>query len=234
MTDTSSFDWIINHRAARPSGPGLHCIIPDVFARYFLVPWTIGIMDNFPFDDYPASNWATADLNKQHAIERELGIFFRKDIDHLYREISRQELATRFDLPYTADTPALIKRSSGLAGMPDLFHRKIEHLLHQLPGRNELYLYVHDEAKYGFDNGAGSDDELLALDAIPDYLAFQDDTDWDTDSCLFPQDHAWCICTLEYFPHLFFCCSDDVFDSLAIADGPELFATHYDVPVGRQ
>ncbi len=114
------FDWINNYQKNKNKLHGLNDVVPNLFNRYLLIPFTNGIIDNFPFDDYPAHIDTISNLNKQHSIEKSFGIFLNKNSDNVYREITLKEISEKFKVQYCVDTANLIKPTTGIVPLIEI------------------------------------------------------------------------------------------------------------------
>ncbi|MEZ5059191.1 MAG: hypothetical protein R2879_19320, partial [Saprospiraceae bacterium] len=61
------FNWIKEHFSNRKENSWNHIsdIVPNVFDEYYLIHWKVGIVDNFPFDEYPEQNETIEQTNKR-------------------------------------------------------------------------------------------------------------------------------------------------------------------------
>jgi hypothetical protein len=225
-----AFDWIEANKTGQPPCSNLSGLIPDVFDKYFLVPWITGIIDSFPFAEYPENNYKLADLNKQIRLQHEAGIFLNTDTEYLYRETTLRELAERFRVPYGADTAELIKSTPGISTLYTATMRMLSGLLHALPHDSELHLHVEFDDYCRWENG-NYEEWNQVQNTLTDaslYFSFRNETGWDTTSCLFPENRTWCLCTIEGFSHFILCCNASAYKSLQALDGLETFEVRYD------
>ncbi len=116
-----TYNWLTDFLAVRKrtSPLSLRFIIPGVFKRYFLLHHNYGIIDNFPFDEYPEDKSNAEDLNKRHEIEHQYDLFLRNNrhSESLYRPISLKELAVRFQTEYGVDLIEHIKNTPGISSL---------------------------------------------------------------------------------------------------------------------
>ena len=143
MTDfNDTFRWITDFLKDKKTHSGLKDLIPDCFDKYVLIPWTIGIIKDFPFDDYPENKNTINNLNKQHSIERQFGIFLNTATEENYSETTLKEIAERFSVNYSADTIYSIKSTPGTSLLPSATKRKLTELLSRLKDNKNLNLYI--------------------------------------------------------------------------------------------
>ena len=109
------FDWINQFlRGQNKVNKGLRLsnIIPDRFDAYFLVHWKTGIIDNFPFEDYPETHKTLADTNKRIRIERDFDLFLNEE-DTPFRPTTLKEIAIKFNQNYDYELLKRIKQTPG-------------------------------------------------------------------------------------------------------------------------
>lgn len=223
-----TFNWIKDFLKDKKIHRGLKDLIPDIFDTYLLIPWTVGIIDNFPFADYPDNKDTIESLNKQHAIEREFGIFMNDNKETKYRETTLKEIAERIKVQYCAYTECLIKSTPGTSPLLTATTRKFKELLNLLQNNTALGLYIEDHFpfKAGYANWKFDEKNIVAT--VADYLTFQQDAGWDSTSYLFPNNLKWCLCTVEDFQHFIFCCDNSTYQSLQDIKNLETFEVGYD------
>ncbi len=200
-------------------------IIPDSYSKVILIPWAVGIIDDFPFDEYPADKSTIENINKQHQIERQFELFLNNDTEAKYRISSLKELARRFQIEYSIETDSLIKQTPGVTRLLSQTKKNLNHLLHLLAKEKKLNLYIQDNDRY---KAAMSDWSLATENTIfefKDYILFQEKTSWDSTSYLFPEDRMWCLGSIEDYQNFILYCNDDVLSGLAELDGLEYFET---------
>ena len=221
------FDWINNYQKNKNKLHDLNDVLPNLFDRYLLIPFTNGIIDNFPFDDYPSNKDTISNLNKQHSIEKSFGIFLNKNSDNVYREITLKEISEKFKVQYCVDTANLIKPTPGIVPLIEISKQKLIQLLTHLPIPQQLCLFIEDNYRFEavFDNWKFNR-ENSKID-LSDYFWFQDKTSWDSCSYLFPNTLNWCLSTLEDYPHLIFCCDNSTLEIIAKMNNLETFDLDY-------
>jgi hypothetical protein len=207
--------------------------VPDIFDDYFLLPWNYGIIENFPFNDYPETNSSISDLNKQISIKRHFDLFL-KDIYHddsvekLFKKISLKEIALRFNVSYTADLIKKVKSTPGLSPLPLLTKQTIKKLIESIHQHSNLYLFVADYERYSVvleEDLPISDENLITEISL--YIKFQDKTAFDSTSYLFSSERNWCLITVEDLDHFILCAGNQIVDRLNLAKDFELFKINY-------
>ena len=205
-------------------------IIPRVFERYFLIHENYGIIDEFPFDDYPESNTTIEDLNRRHELERHYELFLRDSgyRESLYRPLSLRELATRFHTEYSVDMLENIKDTPGIWPLRKRTLEKIESFILIIKKQDPLCLYVSDYYRFNHDDRINDDMQTKEKNEVKDvsyYIDFQLRSNIDSCSYLFPKKHSWCLATFEDFPHFIFGCDTMTTEELTLVEGLEYFET---------
>jgi hypothetical protein len=214
-------------------------IIPVIFDCYFIIHKNYGIIDEFPFDEYPENNTDLGDLNKRHEIERYFELFLRdsKDRESLYRPLSLKELAVRFNTEYHVDMFEKIKDTPGIWPLRKKTFEKIASLLFRIKKQDPLCFYINDYYRFNFDVHHSEDKQTMEkseLEYIPDYIEFQWKSNFDSCSYLFPKDHLWCLATFEDLSDFIFACDDKTAEELSNVEGLEYFkiSRDYESPNG--
>jgi hypothetical protein len=231
----NAYKWLTDFYATfKVRSPlSIEFIIPRVFERYFLIHENYGIIDEFPFDDYPANNAKIEDLNKRHELERYYEIFLRdsKDRESLYRPITLKELAARFHADYSVDMLENIKDTPGIWPLREKTSERIEHLINIVKKQDPLYLYVSDYYRFNLDHRINEDMQMKEKNELKDvseYIDFQFRSNKDSCSYLFPYGHSWCLATFEDFPHFIFGCDSTTAEKLSLVNELEYFETTQD------
>jgi hypothetical protein len=228
-----TFKWLKDFLKDKQIHTGLKDLVPDIFDKYLIIPWTVGIIDDFPFADYPDNKDTIENLNKQHAIEREFGIFLNKETETRYREITLKELAKRFDVAYCADTDYLIKQTPGISPLLKATKHKLTELLTRLKIGKELKLYIEDNFRFQAAHDDWRFHEENIIKDISNYITFQVETGWDSTSYLFSEDLKWCFCTVEDFDHFIFCSDNSTYATVQEIKNLETFEISYDFVLNR-
>lgn len=186
----------------------VNTVLPPVFERYFVVGNAYGIIDNFPFDEYPLDTDSLESLNKRHNIERSFNLFLNYESEELYRQVSIKELAQRFGVEYSMHTLEYISATPGIS---ILYNRSLD-VLSRLVSTlvtSPCYLYVEDIDRYGIEPYKG----FAFKNDIPNadyYLRFVKEVGTDFCSYLFPRGHNWCLASYEDVDKLILACNFDI------------------------
>lgn len=219
------FDWLKKYFENRTDNPRVNVseVIPDEFDSYFLMHWNVGIVDNFPFDEYPSENESIEDINGRIRIERAFKLFLNPEEDELFRECDLKEISELFDTEYTYRTLNKIKKTPAVK----ILHEKSMHSListiDNLSQNQQLNLYVEDFYKYP--NHELPKQEMENVSAHQ-YIEFQKSLFFNYWTYLFPNDRSWCITTAEDFP-MFLCVRIELTESLEEYVNMELFKIDY-------
>ncbi len=193
------FSWIKNYKNNENIN-ALIDIIPDLFAQYYLIHWKIGIMDDFPFEKYPSNNITIEENNKRIKIEREFGLFLNPQKSNRYKEISLDELSQKLNLEKSIvflkdlnDNPAIITLENQTINC-------LQKGLNDIVDSQNLHLYINNiEDIYWEENYKQENNNI----SISEYINFQSETNFDTNSFLFPDNLSWCLITSEDLPLIF-------------------------------
>jgi len=216
------YNWLENYKPQPVNGAlAVETVFPPVFERYFVVEHAYGIIDDFPFDDYPEDTDSIDNLNKRHNIERAFNLFLNYESEPLYRPISIKELAKKFGVEYSRRTLELIRPTAGISV---LYHRSLDILLrlvnHLLTAPS--YLYIEDVYRYGMESYKG----FTLKNEIPDaehYMHFIKEAGTDFCSYLFPRGHNWCLASHEDVDKLTLACNNDIAEAVLTVEELEFF-----------
>lgn len=219
------FNWIKVHFSNRQENSWNHIsdIVPKVFDEYYLIHWKVGIVDNFPFDEYPEQNETIEQTNKRIKIEREFGLFHTPDKDKLYREISLKQISETFEKPYDYKLLNRIKQTPAVEIHGKQSKIALKTSLIKLANGQLLNLFVEDIYRHPIDENPKQ--ELTGID-VEKYLELQEDFYYDYCTYLFPDDLSWCLTTSEDLP-MFFCTKKEVKSNFQIDFGLETFEIEY-------
>jgi hypothetical protein len=223
----NNFSWISGYVEYGKAFKGVKDLLPDVFSQYFLIPWAVGIIDSFPFTEYPDNKDTIESLNKQHDIEKSFGVFLNHDIKTQYRKTSLKEIAERFNVEYCADTLYLINETPGICLLHKPTEQGVMKLIWQLQKGQCLNLYVEDDYRFRSIDGQWRYSKENVQISVSDYITYHENTSWDSTCYLFPDNRDWCLCTLEDYPHFIFCCNNLNSISLGTVIGMEMFDIEY-------
>ncbi|HEY1869747.1 MAG TPA: hypothetical protein VGG71_01745, partial [Chitinophagaceae bacterium] len=175
------YKWLTDFLSVRErtSPLSLEYIIPGVFERYFFLHFNYGIIDDFPFDDYPEGKTDISDINKRVEIERRYGLFLRSrwsesmlkpvtmeelkmglypdQEQRLYRAITLKELAATF---HTAHSVEMLYEMKDTPGIAPLIKRTLENVgkfIQHVQNEDSLCLYVVDYYRFSFGEQIGED-----------------------------------------------------------------------------
>jgi len=227
----NKFDWISDFVKNLKAVHSINDFIPNLFDRYFLIPWAVGIIDRFPFTDYPNNKGTIENLNKQQSIERDFGIFLMDNNERQYRKVTLKEIAQRFQVQYCADTANLVKATPGISPLLGATVQTLKELILHLQNDQILNLYVEDDFRFQAVHETWKYNKENVKIAAADYLSYQQDTAWDSTSYLFPVSKDWCLCTLENYHHFIFCCDNSSYKYFEALTSIEAFEVDYNFQI---
>jgi hypothetical protein len=219
------FNWIKEHFSTRQENSWNHIsdIVPNIFDEYYLIHWKVGIVDNFPFDDYPEQNETIQQTNKRIKIEREFGLFLNPDKDKLFREISLKEISETFKKPYDYKLLNRIKQTPAVEILEKPSKTALKASLIKLANGQLLNLFVEDIYRHPIEEKHIQ--EQTEID-VEKYLENAEDFYYDYCTYLFPDDLSWCFTTSEDLP-MFLCIKKEVKGKFQYDFGLETFEIEY-------
>ena len=227
-----TFNWIKDFwKNKTDDTSSIHGIIPDVFANYYVINWNYGIIDNFPFDDYPVDPDNIRDINEQVSINRQFGVLLKSvfkdaELEKLYRQTTIEEIATKFNVPHAIDTVNKIIHTPGISRLPTVTKNNLSKSI-QLISNDGLYLYHHDSGRFD-ELGDWKFKMENSIEKPADYIYFLEQTGFDSTSYLFDSNHSWCLATIEDFNYFIFCADNETADKLKLIPELEAFKVKSD------
>ncbi len=120
--------------------------IPKQFESKYIIHWSVGIINDFPFDRYPLNNITFKDMNERVKIEQEFNILLKEE--KRYKSISIIDLASRFNIPCSHKTVDLIPETPGVTLLEDLTLLKLKQSLKRLSENSKLNLLIYNFEDY--------------------------------------------------------------------------------------
>jgi len=198
-------------------------VIPNEFDEYFLLHWNVGIVDNFPFDEYPEKNETIEETNERIKIERDFDLFLNKDEDKLFRITNLKELSEKFKTEHSYLTLNKIKKTPAVKILEEISVKNLRLLVERMSNNQTLNLYVEDFYRYPDHDIPKQEIENIT---IKQYFDFQKDLFFDYSTYLFPDDMSWCIATAEDLP-MFLCIKSELREKLNQNEDLEMFEIQY-------
>jgi len=226
-----AFNWIAGFHKAGHGFRYFKDLLPDVFERYFVLPKAAGIIDDFPFTEYPAGKDSIENLNRQHEIERRFGLFLNNDAENKYRAVSLKELAERFNVTYGANTVQHIGQTPGITILYEQTKASLHAIIALLSGTEALRLFIQGHSRYEGSLPEWGVKPDHTMESPADYIHFQELTFWDSTSYLFTESLNWVVCTLEDYDHLILGINQALYTNLLKLEGLELFEIRLNDPI---
>ncbi len=176
--------------------------IPEHFESKFIIHWDYGIIEDFPFDNYPLQNESLDDINKRVKIEQEFNVLLKDKAEKLYKPISIKDLANRFNVHFSHQTTKLIPETPGTSFLDNLSLSKLKESLKNLSRNSQLNLLIYNSEDYNYHTDLKK--EYINID-LEKYFEIQDMFCFDLETCLFSDNLDWCITTAEEAPILLGC-----------------------------
>ena len=220
------FDWIKQFFDVKKENDEWNSIsdfIPNEFDTYFLIHWNVGIVENFPFENYPEENITIEEINKRIKIEREYNLFFNPKEDELFKKTTLKEIADKFNLKYSYNLLNQIKETPAIKVFEESSIKNLEFGISQIAKNEKVNMYVEDIFRYPIDEKPKQEIENLSIE---DYFKWQEVFYFDYCTYLFPDNRKWCITTSEDLP-MFICCKSEIVSEVKNTFNLELFTVDY-------
>ncbi len=199
---SGKFNWIKSFFQQRTSFrlESVEDIIPNIFNHYFEIHFNVGIIDNFPFSEFPANDFTIEAINKKIEINKKFNLFLNQNDESLFRLTSIKELSEMFDLPYHRN---LLREFENYTGIKILFeesYKNIDKSVQNLSAKNEIHLFIKDlKYRWNSDDIEQENSNMIASK----YIEYQRYFNFDFCTYLFSDDIEWCLITFEDFPVIF-------------------------------
>jgi hypothetical protein len=207
MLPIKDFDWIRKFRSRRPAISTIADLIPRDFEKYIIIPWSVGVIEGFPFHEYPNDTDTIEKLNKRHAIEREFGLFLSEIDEGRYKEMSYQEMSSHFDVGGTDNGVLSIGDNPGISYLFLATSEKISKILNVIGCDERFFLFIEDNFRFSEHLSNWTQQEENSQVSVADYLECLRLSNWDMSSFLFSQAKRWCLCTVEDYPQFLLGCN---------------------------
>jgi hypothetical protein len=234
------FSWLRQYPATGTDAgiPTPDTFLPRIFDQYFLIGWNWGIIENFPFDEFPEASITIAQINERVSILRRFGLFLCDDAAHLYTPVSIKALAERFQVPYSINTLNHIKKTPGITGLSGRTAETLLQLVTALAAHEPLFLYLADDSSsfLTWEPHFGTENQIQQAS---DYIRFLELSGFDETAYLFPQNKDWCLVTIEGYEHIILAINRNKTAALQLAGNLEYFETGHqlrcsEMPSGRR
>jgi hypothetical protein len=203
MTHTDKLElrkWLTDHidwnTASRPLL--LKNFFPTDFDNYLAILWTPGIIDNFPFNEIVVPPDTIEQTNKNIEIWGNFNVL-NEGKDNVYRPTTFKEISERFDLTYDRNIIYNIDWSTrGITTLLSKTRTILNRIINSLRNNDTLNLYVEDYWRWtSVYSLLPIDKEVTYNVTVEEFMKFMDDTFFDANAYLFPDDKSWCLINLE-------------------------------------
>ena len=189
---TDHIDW---NTASRPLL--LKNFFPSDYDNYLAILWTPGIIDNFPFTEIIVPPDTIEQTNKNIEIWRTFNVLNDAE-DDIYRPTTFKEISKKFNMHY--DRNIIHKVDYSTRGLTTLLSRTkitLERIIKSL-SNNTLNLFVEDYWRWTTVYSLlPVDKDVTYKVSEEEFMKFMDDTFYDANAYLFPDDKSWCLINLE-------------------------------------
>lgn len=222
-----NFNWIkkfYEHREEGGTWISVSDIIPNEFDDYFLIHWNVGIIEKFPFEDFPEKNESIEETNKRIRVEREFGLFLNPNEDELFEQTTLKRIADKFKVNYDYNILNNIKQTPAIKILANPSKQNLRAMLEKLSKNENLNFFVEDIFRYPVDDKPKQEIENISID---EYFKWQEDFYFDYCTYFFPDDKSWCLTTAEDLP-MFLCTKRETTKGIKTEIRMEIFKVGYD------
>lgn len=180
-----SMNWTKNNGALKVLD-----FIPD-FDYYIGISWKVGIVENFPFEDFIKDAKSQLDIKNNRQIWHKFPQVF-DDSDEGFSEISTQQLFKKFKVPYHdyKNDHKLPWNTRAIKILENKIVENLTFLLDEIPESEELILYWEDYYRFDIDG----DTFQISKD---EFITELQKTGFDATMYLYPMSKKWCLINLE-------------------------------------
>jgi len=207
------FQWIKNHFENRKEvyeWNSLNDIIPNIFDDYFLIHWKVGIIEDFPFEDYPEQNETIEQINKRIKIERNFDLFLNPDKENLFKEVNLNYISKKFNTQLNYKILNNIKETPAV----EILHKKsvkaLATSIKKISEHQSLNLFIEDAYRFPFEKEPKQEYNGISIE---EYIELQENLSFDYSTYLFPDNLDWCLTTSEDLP-MFLCIKKEILEKI--------------------
>jgi hypothetical protein len=225
------FQWIsdfLRHPKQYSGWESLSDIIPNDFDDYFLIHWNVGIVESYPFEEYPDQLDSIEEINLAIKIDKEHNLYLNPKENLLFKQTTLKNIALIFKEKLEYNLLNKIKKTPAIKTLDALSIDNLKKMVYELSKGEKLNLFVlEDSRNYRFsENNKEEPKQLMSDISVDEYFYWQEWFDFDYYTYLFPENKQWCITTSEDLP-LFLCINKELTDRTISECNLELFRVEH-------
>ena len=161
------------------------------FDHYIGIVWKIGIIRNFPFKSFISEATTVDEINNNVNIWNTYPQIYQNS-ENGFTEINRKKLFKMFNIQYHEykNDFNLPWNSRAIRVLQRKIVEDLSILIDEINQKNELFLYWEDYYRFGIE------DNLFKI-TKDEYLHKLEETRFDVNFYLFPENRNWCLVNLE-------------------------------------
>jgi hypothetical protein len=162
------------------------------FDNYVGLTWKVGIIENFPFEDFIASAKSQAEIKNNRLIWNNFPQTFDEDSETGFIEIRTEELFRKFKIPYHdyKNDGKLPWNTRAIKVLESKITESLSLILNKIPENENLTLYWEDYYRYNIE------DNLFKV-SKEEFIKEIQNTGFDASMYLYPTSKNWCLVNLE-------------------------------------
>jgi len=162
------------------------------FDNYFGLTWKIGIIENFPFNDFINNAKSEAEIKNNREIWNCHPQAFDEESEIGFVEISTKEAFIKFQIPYHdyKNDGKLPWNTRAIRILESKILESLSLILEKIPENENLIMYWEDYYRYNIE------DNLFNI-SKEEFLKEMQDTRLDASIYLYPESKNWCLVNLE-------------------------------------
>lgn len=161
------------------------------FDNYFGIIWKVGILENFPFQDFIEDAKSESEIKNNKLIWRNFPQVFDNS-ENEFKEISAEKIFEKFKIPYHdyKNDNKLPWNTRAIRTLESQIVKSLTELLIKIPENDKLTLYWEDYYRFNLE------DKLFKV-SKEEYLKEMRNTGFDASTYLYPESKNWCLLNLE-------------------------------------
>jgi len=162
------------------------------FDNYVGLNWKLGIIENFPFNDFIENAKSQAEIKNNREIWHNFPEAFNEDSETGFVEIETEEIFRKFKIPYHdyKNDGKLPWNTRAIRILESKIKESLSLILEKIPENENLIMYWEDNYRYNIE------DNLFNI-SKEEFLKEMQNTRFDASIYLYPESKNWCLVNLE-------------------------------------
>lgn len=162
------------------------------FDYYFGLTWKVGIIEDFPFNDFIKNAKSQAEIKINREIWHKFPEVFNEDQETGFVEVEAKKLFRKFKIPYHhyKNDGKLPWNTKAIKTLESKIIENLSFILDIIPENENLTLYWEDYYRYNVENN-------LFKISKEEFLIVLQNTGFDASIYLYPESKNWCLVNLE-------------------------------------